>query len=159
MNVGGIRFDTSSFMKATKAIDANTQKNTLTFAKRLAREFEQTAKGSAPWTDQRGNARSRLYGKAEQTSGKTTIEVGGSAPNYKPYKSPTATRYPDYMELLEFANQGRYAMIYPLKDGMVATIRKEFGNAALKGPGIVRIPRDKAAARMRRKKYRQKTGR
>ena len=109
----GIRIVDESFQTATTALQEQARKNALQFAQSAANSFTLAAKAGAPWTDRRGIARRNLFGRASQTGDRTVMTFGGSAPNYTHYKRATK-RYPDYMELLEFANEGQYAIVYPL---------------------------------------------
>lgn len=148
--MSGLKIDTRSFDQASSALVELARKNTLAFAKDTAQEVASAMKPRAAWKDQRGQARARLYAEAEQYGTNTTIRFGGSAPNYKQGKKGL---YPDYMELLEFANGGRFAVIYPLRDELAAQIRAQYGYAALRGMGKVKILRSKSAMRARAKAY------
>lgn len=155
--MSGLKIDDSNFQTAIKAVNGQTRANVLRFAKTAASTFQQTARSAAPWVNRRGVARPRLYGRAAQSGDKTTIEIGGSAPNYKPYKD-ARKRYDDYMELLEFANGGEYGVVFPLRSEMITEIRKKFGAAALKGVGSIKISRSKAAMRIRKQEHRARGG-
>ena len=150
----GIRIVDESFQTATTALQEQARKNALQFAQSAANSFTLAAKAGAPWTDRRGIARRNLFGRASQTGDRTVMTFGGSAPNYTHYK-----RYPDYMELLEFANEGQYAIVYPLVGDIKDDIRGQFGNAVLQGTGKIKLNRSASAMKQRRKEYRKRTGR
>lgn len=155
----GIRIVDESFQTATTALQEQARKNALQFAQSAANSFTSAAKAGAPWTDRRGIARRNLFGRASQTGDRTVMTFGGEAPNYKPYTKKAKKRYPDYMELLEFSNGRKYAVIYPLVGDIKDDIRAQFGNAILQGTGKIQLNRSASAMKQRRKEYRKRTGR
>ena len=154
----GFKIDASDFLRATAALNERAQKNTLRFAESAAEEFERAAKKDAPWVDRSGTARSSLYGKALQKGNFTQIEMGGSAPN----KSATKSAYPDYLEILEFGHNSLkknfpdLAVLYPTRDALVEGIRKQYGDAVFRGMTGFKIPRSRAAMRVRSRNFRTK---
>lgn len=154
----GFRIDTSDFLRATAALHERAQKNTLRFAESAASEFERSAKTDAPWVDRSGTARRNLYGKADQSGTRTRIEMGGSAPN----ENKTSAAYPDYMEILEFGHNSLkknfpdLAILYPTRDALAEGIRKQYGDAVLRGMTGFKIPRSKAAMRVRTRNFRMR---
>lgn len=154
--MSGFKIDSRSFDQACVKINELARMNTLRFAQQASIEAQSALKGGAPWVDNKGNARGKLYSKASQSGSQTTIELGGSAPNY-PEKSGEKS-LSDYMEMLEFGNDGKYRIIYPTVDELTEQIRSQYGYAALKGAGRVRIHRDKAFMRRRTKRHRSRKG-
>jgi len=154
----GFKIDASDFLRATAAVQERAQKNTLRFAESAASEFERAAKTDAPWVDRSGTARRSLYGKADQNGNRTRIEMGGSAPN----TGATHSAYPDYLEILEFGHGSLkrdfpdLSVLYPTRDALAEGIRKQYGDAALRGMTGFKIPRSKAAMRVRARNFRKR---
>lgn len=152
----GFKVDASDFLRATEAVKERAQKNTLRFAESAAEEFERAAKTDAPWVDRSGTARRSLYGKASQNGTRTQIEMGGSAPN----KNKTSSAYPDYLEILEFGhgslkrNFPDLAILYPTRDALAEGIKKQYGDAVIRGMTGFKIPRSKTAMRARARAFR-----
>jgi hypothetical protein len=154
----GFKIDASDFLRATAAINERAQKNTLRFAESAASEFERSAKTGAPWVDRSGTARKSLYGRADQSGNRTRIEMGGSAPN----KNKTSSAYPDYLEILEFGHNSLkkdfpdLSILYPTRDALAEGIRQQYGDAVLRGMTGFKIPRSKAAMRVRARNFRNR---
>ena len=154
----GFKIDTSDFLRATAAVKERAQKNTLRFAESAAAEFERSAKTDAAWVDRSGTARRNLYGKADQNGNRTRIEMGGSAPNL----GATKSAYPDYMEILEFGHNSLkrnfpdLSILYPTRDALAEGIKAQYGDAVLRGMTGFKIPRSKAAMRVRARNFRNR---
>jgi hypothetical protein len=154
----GLNIDSSDFLRATAALKERAQKNTLRFAEVAAEEFQRATKADAPWVDRSGTARGNLYGKADQSGNRTRIEMGGSAPN----ENKTNAAYPDYMEILEFGHNSLkrdfpdLAILYPTRDALAEGIRQQYGDAVLRGMTGFKIPRSKAAMRVRARNFRMR---
>lgn len=148
----GFTVNTSDFNRATRALEDTARKNTATYGRAIARQFEQTAKSGAPWTDRHGNARGKLYGASEASGSRVRVQMGGLAPNYK--RGPQSS--PDYMEYLEFDHGKRNAIVVPTVDAIAEDVRQNFGNAVLKGNMHFNIKRDKSAAKWRAFRRREK---
>ena len=134
-----LTFDTSDFERATRALEKTVRRNTEAYGRTLAREFESGAKSGAPWTDRRGNARMKLYGKSGASGSTVRVEMGGEAPNYK--RGPLSAA--DYMEYLEFGHGKRYAIVFPMAEAIAEDVQKNFGEAALKGSPRISIKRNR----------------
>ena len=151
----GLKVDARAFDQAARTLEERAIRNTEAFGKSIAREFETTAKAGAPWTDRHGNARQRLYGEAKRDGKKVTVEMGGSAPNYK-----RKSKYEDYMELLEFGHESQHrdfpnlAIVYPTFDAIKADFVKQYGQSALSTTRF-RISRSREASRDRSRRWRR----
>lgn len=146
--------DASGFQKAVSELRQQARKNTETYGRTLARTYEVEAKSGAPWVDRRGNARRHLYGISAASGTRVRVEMGGSAPNYKPR---TALSAADYMEYLEFDHGGRHAIVYPTADAIMYDVKNNFGEAALKGRMRTNIRRNRRELNARRKDVLMKT--
>lgn len=144
-----MHIDTTSFDRATKALQKTVLRNALQYGRSIGRQYESYATQGAPWTDRRGVARAGISSSARASGTRVYVTMGASAPNYKRHGPRSA---PDYMEYLEFDHGGEFAVVYPTVDAMMAGIRETFGPAVLKGTYGVRIRRDRAAARRRAQK-------
>lgn len=149
--MAGFKIITDGFDRGTRQIAANARRNVRTYGDHVAGEYARTAKHDAPWTDRRGVARRGIASAVTQTGDKVTVRMGASAANYK----RGAHSVKDYMEYLEFDNKKKYAVVFPTVKSMRDGVVKGFGNAALTGV-FVKVERDKAAARVRARKYRAK---
>ena len=153
----GFKIDTSDFMRATKALKEGVKKNTLHYAQALASEAQRAARSEAAWVDRSGTARRNLMSAADQKGAQTTIAIGGSAQN-----KSKRSEYGDYMEILEFGHESMQrnfpdlSIVYPTADAVVAQIRAEFGNAALRGTYRVNLIRSKLALKTRKRKFRER---
>jgi hypothetical protein len=142
--------DTKAFEQAAKTMQTTVDQNVLTYGRDLGRAFENYASQGAPWVDRRGIARRGFNSSARISGSRVTVAMGAGAPNYK--KGIHSS--PDYMEYLEFAHGGRFAIVYPTVDAMQDTVKRDLGEAALTGHYHIAIRRDKLAARKRKAKWR-----
>lgn len=155
--MSGFKIDTSDFEKASGVLKGLVKKNTLAYAQAVAAEAEKTAKADAPWVDRSGTARSNLTSAAEQSGTRTTIAIGGSAPNRAKH-----SEYDDYMEILEFGHESLtrnfpdLSIIYPTAEAIEKEIRDGFGDAALRGRFRPKLYRSRRALRTRKQRFRER---
>lgn len=83
-------------------------------AGRIATEMEGDAKGSAPWTDRTGNARSGLFGTAERDVAQRLVVIFLS-------HGPDI----DYGVWLELAHGGNYQVILPTIERHLPALKAE----------------------------------
>ncbi len=100
----GIRWVTppANLAKAIDQYGARVLVAVTAVAGRLATIMQNSAKQNAPWTDRTGNARSGLFGTAEQDLARGIVTI---------YLSHSAVL--DYGVWLELANGGRHQVIMP----------------------------------------------
>ncbi len=153
----GLKIDTGDFERATRALQAGVRKNVLHYAQALAAEAQRAARANAAWVDRSGVARRGLASAAEQTGTRTTIALGGSAPNRAKH-----SEYDDYMEILEFGHNSLerdfpdLSIVYPTAEAIEKDIRAEFGDAALRGAFRPKFVRSRRAVRTRKRKFRER---
>ncbi len=153
----GFKIDTSDFLRATGAAKELVKKNTLHYAQAVASEAQRAAKADAAWVDRSGTARRSLTSTAEQSGSRTTIAIGGSAPN-----KAANSDYDDYMEILEFGHESLsrnfpdLSVVYPTAEAIEKEIRAGFGDAALRGSFRPRLVRSKRALKTRQRKFRER---
>lgn len=141
--MSGIRVDDSGFVKGTEDLKKKVSRNTLSYGREISQSFQYTARKDAPWVDRKGVARRGLKGNAFAIGTRVRVEMGGRAHNYK----AGAHSAKDYTEFLEFANQKKFAAIYPTADPLREKAIEDFGDAALKGKTKINIPRMKGRKR------------
>lgn len=144
-----LTIDTSGFDRAARAIAEQARTNTQNYGREIAREYEQTAKHDAPWTDRKGIARSGITGSVKANGDRVEVHMGASAKNYRKM-GPRSVK--DYMEALEFAMDKRYAVVYPTFEAIKNDVIEQYGRAALTGARLV-IRRDKAWAKRRQARW------
>ena len=146
-----MKIDTHSFDSAMKTLDQLARANAQAFGQSVGRAFERNARQGAPWRDRTGAARRNLFGRCETSGSHVRVRMGGSAPNYK--RGPMS--YDDYLEILEFAHEGEYAIVYPTFEMIRDDVVDQYSKNAIQSGGVC-IYRDKAAARRRGRRRRNR---
>lgn len=137
------RVDEAPYTRMVKQLKRQAVQNTTELGKQIGDEFVRAAKESAPWTDHRGVARGGMSSKVTGTD-KVQVVLGGAAPNYK--RGPKSVA--DYMEYLEFDNDGRFAVITPVFSEIMKGVREVFPKVALSRVRYS-LRRDRERARIR----------
>lgn len=96
--MGSFKIDPSNLLKGLSDLDQRKHKAIDKYADAAGKKLKAEAKRNAPWTDRTGLARQTISSGKEWENDKCNIYVAGNQ-KYSPY--------------LEFANEKKYAILYP----------------------------------------------
>lgn len=92
------KVDISGALKGLVEAEVKTRAAIGIYANTAGKKLEAEAKKNAPWTDRTSHARQTIQGGHEWQGNKCKVLITGNK-DYSPY--------------LEFANEGKYAILYP----------------------------------------------
>lgn len=92
------RLDNSGLLSGLRELDSRAEVALLIYTETEAKRFEAYAKANRLWTDRTGHAKQRMKGTSRRTERGFRIELAHGV---------------DYGIWLEFANEKKYAIIFP----------------------------------------------
>lgn len=97
-HMGDFKIDANKLLKGLSEVDERRKKAVDRYSDAAAKKLEAEAKKEAKWTDRTGLARQTISSGKQWEDDKCNIYVAGNQ-EYSPY--------------LEFANEKKYAILYP----------------------------------------------